>query len=98
MLSSTYPPWSEQHLSNRCAQQKQFTQIHYFCGQTAAKERMWKLWTAHIKQKKQCNLTVVGLNNNRVVYITSSKFSEPKRLVQRLKKVEGKYIQEEQPN
>ena len=59
---------------------------------------MWKLWTAHIKQKKQCNLAVVALNNNRVVHITSSKFSEPKRLVQRLNKVEGKYIQEEQPN
>ena len=32
----------------------------------------------------------------RAVYIASSKSSEPKRFVQRLNKVEQKYVQEEQ--
>ena len=55
------------------------------------------LESAH-QVKKQCNLKVVGLNDNKVVHIASSKFSEPKRFAQRLKKVEGKYFQEQQPN
>ena len=49
-------------------------------------------------KKGSAALAVVGLNDNRVVYIASSKFSEPKRFVWHLKKVEGKYIQEQQPN
>ena len=59
---------------------------------------MWTLWTAHINQERKCNLTVVGLNANKVVCIASSKFFEPKRFVRRLERVEGKYIQEQQPN
>ena len=51
------------------------------------------------KKKKSCeNLTVVGLSNNRAVYIASSKFFEPKRFVWHLNKVGGEYIQEQQPN
>ena len=47
--------------------------------------------SAHQAKKNSATLTVVGLND-RAVYIASSKFSEPKRFVRRLKKVEGKYI------
>ena len=43
-------------------------------------------------------ITVVGLNDKRMMHIASSKFSEPKRFVRRLKKVEGKYVPEQQPN
>ena len=43
--------------------------------------------------KSNAHLTVVGLNDNREVYIASSKFSEPMRFVRRLNTVEGKYIQ-----
>ena len=43
-------------------------------------------------------LTVIGLNNIRALYIGSSKSSEPKKFVRRLTKVEGQYIQEQQPN
>ena len=57
---------------------------------------MWTLWIAHIKQKSRATLRVVGLNDNRAVYIASSKFFEPKRFVRRLNKVEGKYFQEQQ--
>ena len=54
--------------------------------------------TAHM-QKSSVNSTVVGLNDNRgAVCIASSQFSEPKRFVRRLDKVEGKYIQGQQPN
>ena len=49
-------------------------------------------------KKSSATLTVVGLNDIRAVYIASSKFSDPKRFVRRLNKVEGKYIQEQQPN
>ena len=59
---------------------------------------MWTLWIAHIKQKSRATLRVVGLNDNRAVYIASSKFFEPKRSVRRLNKVEGKYFQEQQLN
>ena len=38
---------------------------------------------------------MVGLNDNRAIYIASSKFSEPKRFGPRLNKVDGKYIQEQ---
>ena len=41
---------------------------------------------------------MVGWNVNRVVYVASSKFSEPRRLAWLLKKFERKYIQEEKPN
>ena len=40
-------------------------------------------------KRSSVNLAVVGLNDNREVYIISSKFSEPKRCVQRLNKVGG---------
>ena len=72
--------------------------MHYRWGQTAAKKRMWSLCTTSIKQKSSGNLAVVGLNDNRAVYIASSKFSEPKRFVRLLNKVQGKYIQQKQPN
>ena len=47
--------------------------------------------SAHQAKKSSETLTAVGLNDNRVVYIASSKFCEPKRFVRRLKKVEGKH-------
>ena len=49
-------------------------------------------------KKSSVALTVAGLNDNTAVYIASSKFSEPKRFVRDLNKVEGKYIQEQQLN
>ena len=49
-------------------------------------------------KKNSATLTVVGLNDNRAVYIASSTFSEPKRFVRCLNKVDGKYIQEQQVN
>ena len=74
--------------------------MHYRWGQTAAKKkkRMRSLCTTSINQKSSGNLAVVGLNDNRAVYIASSKFSEPKRFVRLLNKVQGKYIQQKQPN
>ena len=49
-------------------------------------------------KKGSATLTVIGLDNIRAPYSVSSKFSEPKRFVWRLNKVEGKYIQEQQPS
>ena len=67
-------------------------------GTSSRKKGMWTLWTAHVKQKSSATLTVVSLHDKRAVYIASSKFSERKRFVRRLNKVEGKYIQEQQLN
>ena len=46
-------------------------------------------------KKSSANLTVLGWNDNRAVYIVSSKSFESKRFVQRLNKVERKYVQEQ---
>ena len=46
------------------------------------------------RKKSNANLTVVGWNDKRSVYMASSKSSEPKRFVRRLNKVETKYNQE----
>ena len=54
--------------------------------------------STHQAKKCSSNLTVDGLNDNRAVNIVSSKFSESKTFVRRLNKVQGKYIQEQQPN
>ena len=72
--------------------------MHYFWGQTAAKKECGHFRQRTSSKKSSATLTVVGLNDNRAVYIASSKFSEPKRFVRRLNKVEGKYIQEQQSN
>ena len=65
-------------------------------------ENVTTLNSAHQSKKKKKrsseNLTVVGLSNNRAVYIASSKFFEPNRFVWHLNKVGGEYIQEQQPN
>ena len=53
---------------------------------------------AHQAKKNSETLTVVGLNDNREVYIASSKFSEPKKFVRCMNKVEGKYIEKQQLN
>ena len=47
--------------------------------------------THQAKKKSRANLTVVGWNNNRVVYIASSKSSKPKIFVWRLNEI-GKTI------
>ena len=49
------------------------------------------------KKKSSETLTIVGRNDNRAVYIASSKPSEPNRFFRRLNKVERKYIQKQQP-
>ena len=67
------------------------TSIKYCWGQKAPKRGMWILWTAHIKQKKQCNFGSGWFERQQTgVYC--------KRLVRHLNKDEGKYIQEQQPN
>ena len=74
--------------------------MHYPQGQTASKEKEdgGRKNRAHQAKKSSVNLTMVGLSSNRGVYPTSSKFSEAKKFVWRLNKVQGKYIQEQQPN
>ena len=52
------------------------------------KKWMWPLWTAHIKQKKQCQMTVLGQNNSSAIYIASSESCEPKRCARCWNKVE----------
>ena len=49
-------------------------------------------------KKGSATSTMVGWNNNREVYLVSSKSSEPKRFVRSWNKVGTKYIQEKQPN
>ena len=63
----------------------------YHWRETTAKKGTWPLWTAYIKPKKQWNFAMVGWNDNKAVYIVSSKSFEPKRFVRRLNKVERKY-------
>ena len=75
-------------VNNICAQQKQVTQMHYFWGQTAAKKECGHFRQRTSSKKSSAILTVVGLNDKRAVYIASFKFSEPKRFVRRLNKVE----------
>ena len=65
--------------------------MHYSWGQAAAKKQCGHFGQCTSRKTEQCNLTLVDLNDNRVVYIASSKFCEPKRFVPRLKKVEGKH-------
>ena len=57
-------------------------------GKQPQKNGLWQFWASHIKQKKKKseNLTAVGWNNNRMVYIASSKSSKPKILVWHLNK------------
>ena len=43
--------------------------MHYRYGQTATKNGIWSLSTVRIKEKKQSTFTVVGLNDNREVYV-----------------------------
>ena len=62
--------------------------------QPQKKKNVVILTRAHQVTESSRNLTVVGFNDNRAVCVASSKFSEPKRFVGCLNKVEGKYIQE----
>ena len=57
-------------------------------GISSCKKRMWLLWSAYIKQKKQCSttLTVVGWNDSMAVYVYSSEYSKPKRFVSAFEK------------
>ena len=57
---------------------------------------MWPLWTTHIKQKSSVNLK--SWFERQQSGAAFSKFSEPKRFVWRLNKVQGTYIQEQKPN
>ena len=73
--------------------------MHYRWEETAAKRKACGHFEHRtLSKKNRAILTVVCLNGNRVVYIASSKFSEPKRFVRRLNKVEGKCIQEQASN
>ena len=65
--------------------------------QTAVKkEQGYFEQKSYLKQKSSESLTIIDWHVMRAVYIASFKFSESKRFVQRLNKVEQKYIQEEQ--
>ena len=83
-------------MSNRCAQQKSLHKCTIVGEKQPQKSGHFRQRTS--SKKSSATLTVVGLNDNRAVYIASSKISEPKRFVRRLNKVEGKYIQEQQLN
>ena len=72
--------------------------MYFHWGQIAAKKGTWSLWTAYNKPKSIETLPMVGWNNNRVVYIASSKSFEPERFARRLNNMERKYIQEQQLN
>ena len=48
--------------------------------------------------KKQSNFDSAWLEQQQGVYIASSELCEPKRIVRCWKKVERKYIQEQEPN
>ena len=68
-------------------------------GQTPTKNGIWSLSTVRIKHKKQSTFHNGWFERQRRgVRVASCKFSEPKRFVFRLNIVEGKYIQEQQPN
>ena len=67
---SSWPPWSSQHSSNECAQQRKCTIVG---NKQLQKNRTWQLWT-------------------------SSESYKPKKFSRCCNKVEGKYIQEQQPN
>ena len=69
--------------------------MHNCWEQTAAKKECGHFRQRKSSKKNTATLTVVGLNDNRAIYIASSKFSEPKRFGPRLNKVDGKYIQEQ---
>ena len=62
------------------------------------KNGTWQIWTAHIKQKSSDTLTVISLNNSRVVYIASYESCELKWFSRCCNKVEERHIQEQQPN
>ena len=73
--------------------------MHYRYGQTATKNGILSLSTVRIKQKKESTFHSDWFERQRRgVRIGFSKFSEPKRFACRLNMVEGKYIQEQQPN
>ena len=66
-------------------------------------KQLQKKECGHFEQRissKESNATlaVVGLNHKRTVYIAFAKFSEPKKFIRLLNKVEERYIQEQQPN
>ena len=99
MLSFAYPPWELTTFERQVSSIKIGSANALLLGTNSLKKKDCEHFgQCTSSRKKQCNLTVVGLNNNRTVYIASSKFPEPKRFVRRLKKVEGKYIEEQQPN
>ena len=65
---SANPPYSSQHSSNRCVQQRKCTII----GNKQLQEYGTRqLWTAHIKQKSSVTLTVGSWNKCKAVYIAS---------------------------
>ena len=55
------------------------------------KKGMWPLWTAHITQKSNVTLTVVGQNDSSAIYMTSSESCEPKSFVRCWNIFEKKY-------
>ena len=73
------------------------TQMDYLWEQTAAKKGTWSLWTALVKQASNVTFTMFRYNNNRVVYVASSKSCEFKRFSWCWNKVNRKYIQEQLP-
>ena len=73
MLSYAYPPRSQQHLSNRCAQQKYVTQIQYCWGQTAAKRECGHVGQRTSSKKSSATLTAVGLSDRKVYSRTTTK-------------------------
>ena len=67
-------------------------------GKQLQKKKRYKFEQRTSSKKGSATSTVVGWNNNREVYIVSSKYSESKRFVRSWNKVGIKYSQEKQPN
>ena len=97
IFSSAYPPWSYWIWEKAVFIKNRLSKCTSIVDKQQQKKVMFPLWTEHIKQKSSATLAVVDLNNIRAIYIDSSKFSEPRRVVLRLNKVERNYIQEKQP-
>ena len=83
-------------MSNRCAQQKSLHKCTIVGDKQPQKSGHFRQRTS--SKKSSATLTVIGLKSNRAVYIAFSKFSEPKRFVQHLNKVESIFKNNNQIN
>ena len=95
LTSSAGPHWSQQHSSNRCAQQCKCTII----GNKQLQKRNVAFLNGAHQAKKQCDFGSCQLEQQQGgLHIASSKSCKPKRCSWCWNKVERKCIQEKHPN